>query len=138
LKEDRKNIDNLDYEIKLQDALNSVCSRNKLMPRKETRIGAWLKSLLARCIKSLRRDDSLFWQAKGQLARELDVKHFIRQSRMVRNALMILTTKRERRLIKMQSRLNVLVHKDERTEDDSSEFLSEEHEGYIKKLIDRE
>jgi len=57
---------------------------------------------------------------------------------MVRNALMFLTTKRERRLIKMQSRLNVLVHKDDRTDDDSSEFQSDEHEGYIKKLIDRE
>lgn len=56
----------------------------------------------------------------------------------MRNALMLITTKHERRLIKMQSKFNVLVKKDQRTDDDSSEFQSDEHEGYIKKLIDRE
>ena len=135
----RRDITNLSYDqLTIQDALASVRHRETLSPPVETPFGAWIKALLAKCIKSLRTDRTLLEQAQQGLERELDVKQMIRQSRMVRNALMFLTTKRERRLIRMQSRLNVLVPRDERTADDSSDFKSDDHEAYLKELLERD
>jgi hypothetical protein len=84
-------------------------------------------------VKSLRRDDQRFEQARERLAAEMDVERLIKGIRYVKNILRVLTSKRERRLTFMQSSMNVLPSElvDHIT---SSEFNSDHFEPYLKSM----
>ena len=50
-------------------------------------------------------------KAQDTLNRELDIKHFIRNIRLIRNSIKFLTTHRERMLTRMQADKNVIILK---------------------------
>lgn len=96
-------------------------------------------------------DDLYFMKAKERLAKEMDLKQFIYNNRAARNSLKFLTTRQERRLVRMQADRNVLFLEDgekqilaDGTEltleqkiglnGDSSEFASGDYEEYVTSL----
>ena len=70
-------------------------------------IDEWFfKPIAARFTKNfdLYRDDQWdYFKARTRLANEMDIKKLIRNMRSLRNTLKMLTTKRERKLIRMQN-----------------------------------
>ena len=81
-------------------------NRSRLKPKSETCLQNWL----AKCFKSLHKDKKFALRAQEELEKELDVQRLIRGSRLVQNLLKILTTKRERRLSRMQANKNTVSH----------------------------
>ena len=94
--------------FRLKEAASTLISRTKVKPPKETPIKVLLVGLLSKCLKSLRKNDWKFEVAQYRLSKEMDIERIIKGSRFVTNMLRLLTTKRERRLAKMQTFMSVL------------------------------
>ena len=77
-------------------------------------------SLLSKCFKSLRRDHYYFEAAQERLAKEMGIELIIKNNRFVTNIVRLLTTKRERRLAKMQTFMSVLPAQKSNVEHSSS------------------
>jgi hypothetical protein len=71
--------------------------------------------MFIKCCKSCPLNDSdwHFLKAKEKLERELDIEHFIKNIRLLRNAFKFLTTRRERYLVRMQADKNVIMFREE-------------------------
>lgn len=59
--------------------------------------------------KKLTDDELHYLKACETLNKELDIKHFIKNIRLLRNSLKFLTTRKERHLVRMQADKNVVV-----------------------------
>jgi len=90
-------------------------------------------------------DDELHYlKARETLNKELDIKHFIKNIRLLRNSLKFLTTRKERHLVRMQADKNVVVvnkqdkdelaHDDYELHDQSSEMGSDHYEEVLKEM----
>ena len=62
---------------------------------------------------SLNDNDWYFLKAKDKLQHELDIEHFIKNIRLLRNAFKFLTTRRERYLLRMQADKNVIIFRED-------------------------
>jgi hypothetical protein len=94
--------------FRLKETASTLISRTKVKPPKENSIKICLFGFLSKCQKSLRRNDWKFEVAQDRLSKEMDIERIIKGSRFVTNILRLLTTKRERRLAKMQTFMCVL------------------------------
>lgn len=65
----------------------------------------------------LNDSDWHFLKAKDKLEHELDIEHFIKNIRLLRNAFKFLTTRRERYLVRMQADKNVIMFREEDKKD---------------------
>ena len=65
----------------------------------------------------LNDEDYYFRKASLRMSKEMDIKNFIKSLRTNRNTIKFLTTKPERRFVKMQAEKNVLVLNNEAEKD---------------------
>lgn len=127
-----------------EDAVNALKTRKKLEPGYKTQWQTYLKKMLSKCCRGYRLKDEEWHYLKAQdrIDYEFDIEHLIKNVRLLKNAFKFLTTKRERRLVRMQADKNVIVLREEDKKillgdgkkelvDDSSDFFSHEYESYV-------
>jgi hypothetical protein len=94
-----------------------------------------------RCLRSKNPSDESFYykSASARLQRELDIKHFIKSTRLFDNVLKWLTSKRERRLVYMQASKEVVskLPGDQKTTVSSSDFDSDNFESYLTRMLEK-
>ena len=127
-------------------------SRKRIVPQHSSPILDKCRLYLWRCFKCCKpsQDVWYFIKAKKKLSKELDISYFIKNIRLLRNSLKFLTSQRERFLTRMHADKNVFYLREEEKPllarkfsnmvlsrlnlGDSSEFNTDDHEGFIKKL----
>ena len=138
---------------KFEDVRSSLFERDKIDPGMRPPLFEQLRTYMIKWFPSMKytEDDLYFMKAKERLAKEMDLKQFIYNNRAARNSLKFLTTRQERRLVRMQADRNVLFLEDgekqilaDGTEltleqkiglnGDSSEFASGDYEEYVTSL----
>jgi hypothetical protein len=133
----------------LEQAYESLGLRKPISNKAEAQIVLWFRSLLRRCFKTIQieANDKLYLRANKRLEKELDVCRVLKNMRYMRNALVYLTSKQERRLLKMQASQNVfdlrrLEKKPTNTiiqngSDNSSDFASDFYQGEVREMLNK-
>lgn len=77
--------------------------RNKIRPLKDVSLVAAIKQAV-KCLCSGRTESEKFYErSQTALEKELDIVHFVKQSRLVHNLVRLLLSPREQKLIRMQA-----------------------------------
>ena len=140
-------------------ASKTLKSRARIKTSRKTFVLELISNLLRKVCRRLKLDDDElhYLKARETLNKELDIKHFIKNIRLIRNSLKFLTTRKERHLVRMQADKNVVVlNKQDKADlalndyelhDQSSEMGSDHYEQVLtdmrthmkgKELSDRE
>jgi hypothetical protein len=110
-----KSLNESPHQDIFQKAIQTLKTRKPIYPEPNSMLREWLQLSLAKfkCIFPFTANDWFYLKAQSKLSTELDIKRFIRSQRFMRAAIKLFTTKRERRLLRMQSKQNVLRVNDE-------------------------
>ena len=106
-------------ERKLAQIKMSLRERKRIEPSQYLSLLEFFRGYLAKCFKKLKLNDEdyYFRKARLRMSKEMDIKNFIKSLRTNRNTIKFLTTKPERRFVKMQAEKNVLVLNNEAEKD---------------------
>jgi hypothetical protein len=103
---DTKHLKKMDAKIrKFEEIKLSLNDRKEIQPSTLPGLVESLRGFLMKCFKYFRyQDDDYFaMKAAARLAKEMDIKRFIRAIRSSKNSMKFLTTRNERRIIQMQA-----------------------------------